>query len=405
MLQDVDFSKTSELGDRLISQVGELRAESPIFWSENQKAWLVTSHEYVMEGFRGDLPLSGSRLPRVLSFMPKDQQHKVPYLKQILPKYLISIDPPEQIRLRKLMLRAFSRKISESYRPYVHETVARLLKDAAGKPQVDLVEDVARQLTGGVILRLMGLGEEYLPKLQEWGSSLSAALAAGGANTEILLAAEAALLEMRDVFSVEINKRRENPTDDFVSALVTAEEDGERLTEEEVLATCFLTLGAGHTTTTNTIVLVTRALARDKQIQDYIRTHTDQMDSIIMEMMRFVAMSTAQTRLVIEDFAWHGQELRKDDIVYLMIAGANRDPKMFKDPEKVDFSRAQDKNVTFAPGLHHCIGHFLAKMQLAEFFEQLLCGYNFEIAGDDEDWATSLTFRGMRSLPVCLTAR
>lgn len=397
---DIAFSRVSEIGDALLADIDRLRENAPIFWSPAQRAWLVTSHDRVVEGFRGGLPLSGYRLSRVLSFMPEDQHHRVPYLKHMLPKYLISLDPPEHTRLRKLMLRAFSRKVAESYRPYIKERVAHVLEEAAKKPSVDFVEEVARRLTGHVILRLVGLGEEYFDKLQEWGSKTSPALGAGGTNTEILLGAESAFLEMRDVFSAAIEKRRANPSEDFISSLITAEEDGEKLTMDQVLATCFLTLGAGHTTTTNTIVLIARALARDSRILDYVRTHPSDIEAINMELMRVVSMSTAQTRMVLEDFEWGGQKLRKGDIVYLMIAGANRDPRVFENPQVVEFSRRQDKNMTFAPGLHHCIGHFLARTQLSEFVTKLVQEYKFELAGDDEDWSTSLTFRGLTRLPM-----
>jgi cytochrome P450 len=126
----------------------------------------------------------------------------------------------------------------------------------------------------------------------------------------------------------------------------------------------------------------------------------------MMEIMRYVAMSTSQVRVVTEDFNWRGHHLKRDDHVYLMIAGANRDPDVFPNPEAMDFTRPQDQNLTFGPGLHHCIGHLIAKMQLSEFFPALLERFeSIELLDDPLQWGSALGFRGLLSLRVRLLPR
>jgi cytochrome P450 len=138
-------------------------------------------------------------------------------------------------------------------------------------------------------------------------------------------------------------------------------------------------------------------------VQAAIRDHPAAIENISMELMRYVSMSTALVRVVKEDFDWQGREFRKGQLVYLVIAAANRDPQVFADPEKLDVSRPQGPNMTFAPGAHHCIGHFFAKMQLAEFFPELLRRFErIEILDETLDWHSAIGFRGLRHLHLRL---
>jgi pimeloyl-[acyl-carrier protein] synthase len=406
-VKDVDFTKVAELGNRLLEQLNALRDSAPIHWSERHQSWIVTGHAEVVEGFRGDLPLSvAGRLRRVFHVLPENERHRIPCLLDMVPRMLISLDPPEQLRLRKLMLKAFSKKIAEANRSFARDVVRQTLDAAAQMPELEFVEDVARQVSGNIILRLMGLPKHYLPKLQFWSNSLNSGLGGGGVNLDLLDKAEIAVKEMHGVFADEIRQRRRNPTDDFISSLITAEENGRTLTEEEIIATCVLTLAAGNDSTTNTIALGTVALARDAEARDYIRSHPEAIGDVMMEIMRYVAMSTSQVRVVTEDFNWRGHHLKRDDHVYLMIAGANRDPDVFPNPEAMDFTRPQDQNLTFGPGLHHCIGHLIAKMQLSEFFPALLERFeSIELLDDPLQWGSALGFRGLLSLRVRLLPR
>jgi cytochrome P450 len=406
-VQDIDFSKVPELGDRLLGQLNALRDADPIFWSERHKSWIVTGHAQVVEGLRGSLPLSVSgRLRRVFQVLPENQRHRIPYLLETVPRMLISLDPPEQSRLRKLMLRAFSKKIADANRPFAKDIIRQTLDAAAQAKELEYVEGVARQISGNMILRLMGLPQRYLPKLQYWSNALNSGLGGGGVNLDLLDQAELAAQEMHDVFRDEVSQRRRRPTEDFISALICAEEGGRTLTDEEIISTCQLTLTAGNDTTTNTIALGTVALARDAGAREHLRAHPESIGDAIMEIMRYIAMSTAQVRVVTQDFDWNGTQLKRDDHVYLMIAGANRDPAVFQNPESMDFSRAQDQNVTFGPGLHHCIGHLIAKMQLSEFFPAFVERFDsIELLDNPLHWGSALGFRGLKSLRVRLHRR
>jgi len=406
---DVDFSKSKQLGNRLIEQLDVIRERTPIYWSEKQNAWIVTGHAEVAEAFRAELPLSVNRLPRIFSFMPDpdERARRIPYVIETFSRMLLNLDPPEQPRLRKLLMKAFSRQVTEFYRPYARQVIAEALAEAQRKGELDFVEHVARLIPSRVIVRLMGLPDEYVPRLRYWAWATLSGAGGGGATKDLLDETQKAFLQMREAFLAEIGRRRLQPREDFISSLLAAEVNSEHLTDEEIVATCIMTITAGHDTTGNTIGLGALALAKNSAALDEIRhLGPDEILNAIMELQRCIAMSTTQGRVVARDFEWQGHQFKAGQIVYLMVASANRDPKVFPNPTTMDFQRPQDNNVVFGPGLHHCIGHLLAKMQLTEFFPAFAEQFSgMEILDQELNWGTVLGFRGLQSLNVRMIPR
>jgi cytochrome P450 len=404
---DVDFSQASKLGLELVDRINKLRDVDPLYWSEKQKAWIASGHAEVTEGFSGTLPLSAKRFHIVASFIPdpEERARKIPYLMEVTPSWVTNTDPPEQTRLRRLMLKAFSRSVAESYRPFVRQTIAELFDRAAEKRDVEFIEDVSRQVPARVILKMLGLDDSYLGRLKEW-AYYSGAGQSGAPTPEILVETNRVMEEMRDAFMIEIEKRRANPTDDFISSLVHAREGSDQLTINEIVGTLQLTLIAGHNTTSNSLAMGTMALSEHPEACDYIREHPEEIGTIIMELMRYIAMSTSMARIVTEDFTWRGRHLKKGQFVHLMIIGANRDPAMFPHPEQIDFSRPQDRNMVFGPGQHHCIGHLMAKMQLSEFFPELVRRFDrIEVTERELQFSGAMAFRGPEQIHMRLHPR
>ncbi|HTT83797.1 MAG TPA: cytochrome P450 [Rhizomicrobium sp.] len=403
---DVNFADAAILGDRLLDHLDAIRETNPIYWSDVNQCWVVTGHREVVEGFRGDLPLSNVRLHHAWRSLSEEQrQELIPYFMESLPQWLIDMDPPNQPRLRKLMMKAFSRKVAEDLRPVARAVIQEALDDASRQDVVEFVGSVARRIPSRMILRLLGLSDELLVPMRRWTDTINATLGGFAPGVDLLVQAEQTMLEMRSYFLPEIEKRRGTPTEDFISALVTARDGGDQLSEEELLGILYLTLLAGNDSTGSTITLGTLACARHPEFCDYIRTHPENILNAVMELQRHVAMSGTQQRMVSRDFSWHGQELKAGQYVLLMIAGANRDPATFPEPLKLDPTRPQDANMTFAPGLHFCIGHLFAKMQLVEFFPELLRRFDIEVLDEKLDFHPSIAFRGLNTLNLRLHPR
>jgi pimeloyl-[acyl-carrier protein] synthase len=406
---DVDFSQVKTLGNKLLTQLDRIREQEPIYWSQKQNAWIVTGHAAVSEAFRGEIPLSVNRLPRMYTFMPDpaERARRIPYVLETFSRMLLSIDPPRQPRLRQLLMKAFSRPLMEVYRPHARQVIADAIADAEKRGTLDFVEHVARLIPSRVIVRLMGLSDDYVPRLRYWAWATLSGAGGGGTTKELMDETQKAFLEMREAFMAEIERRRALPKEDFISSLIAAEIGGERLTDEDIVATCIMSITAGHDTTGNTIGLGSLALAKDTVAWEGFRgLDADALLAAVMELQRCIGMSTTQGRVVKEDFEWRGHQFKAGQLVYLMVASANRDPKVFENPEKMDFNRPQEHNVVFGPGLHHCIGHLLAKMQLTEFFPRFVESFaGMEVLDDELDWSTVLGFRGLQSLNVRMIPR
>jgi pimeloyl-[acyl-carrier protein] synthase len=405
-IADLDLSQASILGNELLNRLNVVREKEPLAWSEAAGAWIVTRHADVFEAYEGKLPLSNVRFTRLLDLIPKDQQAKrIPHVMKCVPHWIVNIDPPEHTRIRKLLTRAFSKKVIEGVRPFARTTINTVLDRASEKREVEFVGEVARAVTGRVIMKLLGVPERNLERLQEWSLAMNS-FGAAQPVASMLDDMEKAMSEMDEVFSVEIEERRRRPTGDFISEMIEASEAGDVLNDDEIKNMCQVTLIAGHDTTMNTMGLGVLALASHPEARQYIREHPESTGNSMMELMRYVAMSTMMPRIVLEDFVWHGQQMRKGDVVFLMIAGANRDPRVFSNPETIDMSRATDQVMVFGSGLHHCIGHLLAKMQLGEFFPELVRRFDhIDILDEPPQFTNSVGQRGLLHLNVRFHAR
>jgi cytochrome P450 len=399
---DISLATLAPMGDGLFAKLNELRAHDPLFWSDLSQCWIVTGHAEINEGFSGTLPLLNGKMEAVLSrVLPPDELHRrYPNTLRYMPRILPNMDGPEHARLRKLFVKAFSRKIVEDLRPYVRERVATVLDRAEAERNLEFNEGVARQLPGAVILRLLGMSESYLDRLKAWTDGVTRALTSFDPKLEWLDELEVVVTEMVAIFEQEIEDRRRAPRSDFISALVTTVDAGDTLTVDEMIAALILVIIAGHDTTSNSMTLGVRALDRNRSAWSEIRAQPERNVDAAIEIMRYSAMSTAQPRLAAQDFEWRGRKIHKGDIVMLLIAGGNRDSKVFPNPERLDVTRANDQSQTFAPGLHHCIGHLLAKLQLGEFFAALTQRFDRVEVLEEPEFTPNLVFRAVTGLKV-----
>ncbi len=406
---DVDISLVGKLGNQFLAELGKLRELEPIHWSEASRGWIITRHADVDDALQGRFPLSLRRVENIIfTPLPPADQAQLPLLRRFIPHWIIEMDPPEHTRLRKLLVKAFNKKVVEALRPFVKERVELLMGKLEREPLTEFNEAIARQLPGSVILKMFGLPQENLSRLKDWANAFQEGIGVPYADMAAKKLAEAALKEMTDVFIAEIEKRRREPLrdDDLLSSLLAASVDGDSLTEDEMLGALQLILVAGHDTTSSTLTLGLAALATHPDLWEYMYRCEDKMLESCLELMRFVAMSTAQVRVAATDFDWHGKQLKKGDFVWLMFAAANRDSRVFADPEQIDPTRNNERSMVFAPGLHHCIGHLLAKMQVTEFFGELVRRFEgAELLDPRLDFMSQISFRGLYHLNVAMKAR
>jgi cytochrome P450 len=291
-------------------------------------------------------------------------------------------------------------------RPAVERACDALIDRALAKGECDFIEEIAFPLPASVICNLLGVPEHYMDPLRAWARNMTYALASAHPPRELLLLAEDSMREMYDVFNSEFAKRRATPGNDLLSALVHARDEGQALSDEELLGLCHVLITAGHDTTASSLALGLVALQRNPEQRDrYLGGEFDNLLAM-SELLRYVAMASTQIRITRAPAEYGGKTIPPGQVVFLMIAAANRDPRVFENPEDLQFGRKNvDVSCTFAPGLHHCLGHHLARLELDTLYRKLYARAKVELLADDYAFTPNYAFRGVERVPVRLTAR
>ncbi len=399
---DIDLSNLRMLGEELTPRLNAIRESEAVYWSEAQQGWFVTRFADVAEGFGGKLPLSNVRLDKVaFAAIPEAQwATRVPLLTTGIPAFANMTDPPYHSKLRKPMNHAFGKSNVETMRLFVQRRMGQLLDQAQAAGELEFIAAVARPLTGSVIMQLMGVPEQHLDNLRDWANAIVMAVGTARPTVGLLEEGERAMREMDKVFTAELARRRASSTDDFLSVLAAAGEGPDGLTHAELLGTCVNTLLAGHESTASTMAFGVAALVEHPDQVRYMLTHPDRKLQIVEEISRFVGMSASQTRIASADFEWHGKRIRRGDLVYLWNAAANRDPRVFIRPDELDLSRTIKESLTFGRGLHHCVGHLLAKLQLGEFFPAMFERFDVQVLDRPLDFTGGYAFRTLSTLKI-----
>lgn len=316
------------------------------------------------------------------------------------PDSMISKNPPDHTRLRKLVSKVFTPASIGALKPRLTEIAAGLIDRARTAPSFDLMREVAGVFPVLAICEVLAIPQPDHERFRQWGSDLAADLDAMAPASK-QLAANRSLAALQVYFLDLFEQRRADPGDDLVSKLIAVEEEGERLTADELLATCMLLLFAGFETTVNLIGNGTLALIRHQDQLQLLRDDHDLVPGAVEELLRFDPPIQLSSRVPTEDLEIAGALLPADQPVSLMLAGANRDPAVFTDPETLDITRANArKHLSFAAGPHHCLGAALARLEADIVFRLLLDRLgDLRLAGEPRRRPT-FVLRGLTSLPL-----
>ena len=399
---DIDLAKIPELGEELMVKLDAIRETAPVFWSDVQQAWFVTRHEDVAAGFIGKFPLSSDRTEQIgFSSIPiSEWDTRIPLLTSAVKAFANWTDPPRHARLRKPLFVALTSTNVEKIRGFVEQRVTELLDQVQDGRDFEFIDEFARPLTGSVIMRIMGMPEIYLGNLKDWAQSIVNAAGTTSPSVETLEHAERAMEEMQTAFDAELAKRKAEPSDDLLSVLAEVSEGEDPFTAGEMLGTCVNTLLAGHESTASTLAMGVAALVRNSDQISYLLEHPERSNETVAEISRFVAMSASQARVASEDFELQGEKIRKGDVVFLWNGAANRDPRIFDNPNSLDLSRDTTRSLVFGGGIHHCVGHLLAKLELCEATQAIFERFNVDILDKNLQYTGGYAFRTIAALNV-----
>jgi cytochrome P450 len=266
---------------------------------------------------------------------------------------------------------------------------------------MDVIRDFAYPLPITVIAEMIGVPREDREAFKLWSDELAAFIGSALATPDKYERAARAITAMADYFRRMIPARRANPCEDIMSALVASWDRDDPLGEDELVASCILLLFAGHETTTNLIGNGVLALLRHPAQARALRDHADLTSSAVEEILRYDGPTPAMVRVAVEDIGLEGRTIRRGDRVFTMINAANRDPRQFAEPDRLDLARANNRHIAFGYGIHFCLGAPLARLEAQIALPALLRALGEPaLDGAEPAWLDSLVFRGVKSLPV-----
>ena len=377
-----------------------LQEHDPVHWSPRLKSWVLTRYGEVRKvAIASDM--SSNRLKPFFAAMPSEEAQKVGEIIRYLSLWMVFNDAPDHARLRRLTTKVFTHGRMLGMRTTIEALIEHLLRKIDGREQIDLVADFAGPLPALVIMRVLGVEIEHLALIKQLSDDMALFIGSSRGSPEKYAIAEQATHHMAVFFKSLIAERRRTPSTDLISELIAVEDQGEHLSDDELIATCILLLFAGHETTTNHIANGMLSLLKFPEQMQRLRDDPGLAAQAVEELLRYDGPSGAQVRIVTRETQLADKILEPGQRIFLMLNAANRDPLAYKSPDDLLIGRKGPPHLTFGTGRHLCVGFPLARLEGQLSFPALLKRFpKIELTDQNPPWIHSLVFRGVQRLPV-----
>lgn len=367
---------------------------------ERGQAWIVTRMEEAMQVLRDHarFTVDPSTIPGMSDIRPQTDSTAPQTF--FTGKSMLFVDEPDHKRLRALVSKAFTPRYMESLRPRIQEIADELLDRVQGQGSMDIVEDYAYPLPIHVISEMLGVPREDREQIRIWSGAIARGLGFGKQDPEV-----AEHLKAFGHYTAQlVAAKRKSPSDDLISQLIAIEEEGDRLSEEELISMVTLLVFAGHETTSNLIATGTFLLLSHPEQLNKLKADLRLVPTAVEELLRFHGPATATgPRFATEDIEFAGQQMKRGDVVIPLVKSANRDELQFNQPEELDITRNIKRHLAFGHGIHMCLGAPLARVEGDIAFTTLLKRMpHLRLSHPVEDisWEATLSSQSLKSLPV-----
>ncbi|MGA3185496.1 MAG: cytochrome P450 [Bryobacteraceae bacterium] len=374
-----------------------MREHDAVHWDPFLHAWIVTGYQdviTVLHRFSADR----IRTPEKLSSMGCDGLNP---MARVMLKQLLFMDAPSHTRLRGLAAAAFSPRRVEMLRVHIHEIAENLIDKIQQRGEMDVIGDFAEPFPAIVTAEMLGVPTSDYVQLKDWSADFAEMLGNLQHNADRAPVLLGSLEEMTMYFRAAIREKEKRPTEGLIYSLMTAELDGGRLTEEEVIANSILTMIGGQETTTNLIGNGLLMLLRHPDQMAKLNADPSLIPSAVEELLRYESPVQHTARIAPEDTTLGGKQILKGQSVIAVMAAGNRDPERFPDPDRLDVERKDNRHLAFGWSAHFCFGAPLARMEGQIAFSTLLRRLpQLELTGEPLVWRGNLGLRGLKALPV-----
>lgn len=374
-----------------------LRMEDPVHWDPFLHSWVVTRYTDVITVLRD---FSAARTPTPEYLASIGLQHLTP-IAQVMVKQMLFLDPPAHTRIRKLASYAFTPSRVAVLRDHIRDITRRLLDRVSANGRMEVIADLAEPLPYIVTAELLGVPVEDAPQLKCWSQDFAEMLGNFQHNPEHARRVLSGLHEMIDYFRTTINRLRQFPREGLIYSFLTADADGDRCTDEEIIANTIITMVGGQETTTNLIGNGVLTLLRHPEELARLKGDLSLVPSAVEEMLRYEPPSQHTARLAPRDVDLGGKRISKRQATIAVMASGNRDPERFTDPDRFDIARTDNHHLSFGWAAHFCFGAALARIEGQVAFEELLSRFqNFTLDPEPLVWRSNLGLRGLTALPI-----
>ena len=374
-----------------------LRTEDPVHWDPYLHAWVVTRYEDVVHVFQR---FSADRTPTPERLAAMGMEQLGP-IAAVMVRQMLFLDPPAHDRVRRLAAVAFTPRRVERLRSHIQDITDGLIDAVYARGGMEVMDDLANPLPAIVTAEMLGVPTRDHVRLKGWSQDFAEMLGNFQHNPGRAARVLRSLEEMTGYFRQAVRRQATEPTDGLVNALTTAEVDGDRLSEDEVVANVIVTMVGGQETTTNLIGNGLLTLLRHPAEMAGLREEPSLIESAVEELLRFESPSQHTARLAPADVQLGGRSIARRQAVIAVMGAANRDPERFPDPDRLDLARADNRHVAFGWASHFCFGAPLARIEAQVAFGTLLRRLpRLELATTEVTWRPNLGLRGLTRLPV-----
>lgn len=377
-----------------------LRASDPVYRTtlpDKTAVWLLSRYDDITALLRDERFTKHRR-----SALTEEQLRKLPWMPPMfrpLERNMLDLDPPDHTRLRSLVHKAFTPALVEQIRSRTQAIADELLDRVVPVGEMDLIGDLALPLPMTIITEILGVPRKDHNKFHKWSQAV-VSLSSPNPTLRVLPSVWMFIRYLRRFFKL----RRRDPQDDLVSALIEAEEAGDKLSEDELLAMAFLLLIAGHETTVNLIGNGTLALIENPNEMSRLQSEPSLVKPAVEELLRYTSpVFTTTERYAREDTMIHGVTIPRGEMTLGVIGSANRDETVFENPNELQLTREPNRHLSFGQGIHFCLGAPLARMEAQIAFTTLLRrlpDLKLKNPTSSLRWRPSIFLRGLTALPV-----
>jgi cytochrome P450 len=377
-----------------------MRQEDPVYSHhapDGRVIWYITRYDDVAAVLKDDVHFVKDSNRAVAA---ASQSSRRSVIHRLINENMLFSDPPDHTRLRGLVSQAFTPRRVEQMQGRVEAIAAELLDKVADRGQMDVIVAYALPLPVAVITEMLGVPAADQAQVTDWSQAIISPSSRGLSYRGRKAKVQALLAYLRRMFA----ERQREPQDDLVTALVQAEEAGEKLSEAELFGMVALLLVTGHETTVNLIGNSTLALLGHPEQLALLEQGAVSWETAVEELLRYDGpVETSTTRWVGQDVVFKGQQMRRGDVVRVVLASANRDGCCFAKPDRLDLQRQDNRHLAFGLGIHYCLGAPLARLEGKVALRSLFGRFHnvrLEIPVEQLRWRSGVLFRGLEALPI-----